>query len=97
MIKEKDLIGQLEKFPIQVVKKMLERQVQQGNAENVRVFQECNYADKSMGGFTWSNTLEGVYFWNDVISHRNFEVFFEKYPELYSEVWIRVLKIEVKK
>lgn len=89
MITEKDLIGQLKGFPIQVVKKMLERQVQQGNPENVCIFQKYYSSDMTMGGFTWEYTPEGGDFWAEVISKRNFEVFFEKYPELNSEVWIR--------
>lgn len=89
MITEKDLIGQLEEFPIQVVKKMLERQVQQGNPENVCIFQKYSSSDMTMGGFTWEDTPEGNPFWTDVIHNHKFEVFFEKYPELNSEVWIR--------
>lgn len=92
MITEKDLIGQLERFPIQVVKKMLERQVQQGNPENVRIFQHYCSSDSRMKGFNWTDTPEGGDFWADVISSHNFEVFFKKYPELRSEVWIRGVK-----
>lgn len=89
MITEKDLIKQLEGFPIQVVELMLKRQVQQGNLENVCIFQNYSSADKSMNGFNWANTPEGGDFWTDVIHNHKFEVFFEKYPELNSEVWIR--------
>lgn len=92
MITEKDLIGQLEGFPIQVVKKMLERQVQQCNPENICIFQKHCSSDRITGGFNWDNTPEGNYFWCDVISSRNFEVFFKKYPELSNEVWIRGVK-----
>lgn len=92
MITEKDLIGQLEGFPIQVVEKMLERQVQQGNSENVCIFQHYCSSDKDRGGFNWDSTPEGNYFWCDVISSHNFKLFFERYPELSSEVWIRGVK-----
>lgn len=88
MITEKDLIGQLEGFPIQVVEKMLERQVQQGNIENVTIFQHNVAADKSRGGFTWSDTAEDQLFWIAVIGERKFYRFFQKYP-LNSKVWIR--------
>ena len=88
MITEKDLIGQLEGFPIQVVEKMLERQVQQGNIENVTIFQHSVTADKSQGGFTWSDTAENQLFWIAVIDERKFDRFFQKYP-LNSKVWIR--------
>lgn len=89
MITEKDLIGQLKGFPIQVVKKMLERQVQQGNPENVCIFQQYCSSDRTMRGFTWENTPEGGDFWCEVIHNHNFKLFFEKYPELSNEVWIK--------
>lgn len=40
MITQKDLIRQLTGFPIEIVEKMLERQKEQGNKENVEVFQK---------------------------------------------------------
>lgn len=89
MITEKDLIGQLEGFPIQVVEKMLKRQVQQGNPENVCIFQNYSSADKSLSGFDWANTPEGGDFWCEVIHNHKFELFFEKYPKISSEVWIK--------
>lgn len=89
MITEKDLIGQLEGFPIQVVEKMLERQVQQGNIENVIVFQKNRSADNSGRGFTWYHTPEGSDFWTLVISCKEFNTFFKKYPKLDTKVWIR--------
>lgn len=89
MITEKDLIKQLEGFPIRIVEKMLERQVQQGNLENVCIFQNYSSADKSMSGFNWANTPEGSDFWCEVIHQHNFKLFFKKYPELNNEVWIK--------
>lgn len=89
MITGKDLIGQLEGFPIQVVELMLKRQVQQGNPENVRIFQKYRSSDRTMGGFTWEGTPEGGDFWCEVIHNHNFKLFFEKYPELSNEVWIK--------
>lgn len=89
MITEKDLIGRLEGFPIQVVEKMLERQVQQGNIEDITVFQCSISADKIQGGFTWDNTVEKHDFWLEVISNHNFELFFQKYLDLSTKVWIR--------
>ena len=89
MITEKDLIGQLEGFPIQVVKKMLERQVQQGNIEDITVFQREAASDKKQGGFNWRNTVEEHSFWDIIINGHNFELFFKKYPNLSTKVWIR--------
>lgn len=74
-ITEKDLIGQIEGFPIEVVEKMVERQVEQGNPADVTVFQK-----RQLGGFYWDETKEGFFFWRDVIVKKQFARFFEKYP-----------------
>ena len=78
--------GQLEGFPEEVVEKMLDRQVGQGNPRNVGVFEK----NKTVGvrAFSWTNTPEGQYFWDEVIANRNFNLFFEKYPKqsLYPKV-----------
>lgn len=72
--------GQLKGFPQEVVEKMLERQVEQGNKRDVSVF-ECNfYSSKKNGGFDWDKTIEKDGFWTDVIHRKNFSRFFEKYP-----------------
>lgn len=68
--------GQLEGFPKEVIKRMLECQVEQGNKEDVSVVEKCNYA-----GFEWEDTKEGTDFWSQVIFDRNFDLFFEKYPK----------------
>lgn len=82
-ITEKDLIGQIKDFPIEVVEKMIERQVEQGNPADVRVFQ-----DIVTGGFFWNETIEGYDFWCEVILRKNFDLFFEKYPKEEEDYWI---------
>lgn len=72
--------GDLKGFPVEVVEKMLERQVEQGNERDVRVFEEYKYCGKIMGGFRWKDTQEGDSFWNDVLDE-NFELFFQRYPK----------------
>lgn len=88
MITKKDLIEDLKDFPIEVVEKMIERQVGQGNKADVSVFQFRVHSDQSHGGFTWSKTPEGITFWNDV-TKGNFDRFFKKYPKRNTKVYIR--------
>lgn len=73
--------GELKGFPTEVVEKMLERQVDQGNKPKVKVFEKCISADIDGGGFSWINTIEGHDFWNSVLCLQNFDIFFEKYPK----------------
>ena len=71
--------GELSGFPEHVVELMLKRQVEQGNEENVAVFEGCARADKMSGGFDWRDTQEGLVFWDDVIEDRLFDLI-EKTP-----------------
>lgn len=68
--------GQLEGFPTEIVEKMLEKQVEQGNKKDVTIFEECNAT-----GFIWNKTIEGQKFWEKVINYKQFDVFFNKYPK----------------
>ena len=68
--------GQLNGFPTEVVEKMLERQVEQGNKKDVTAFEKCNVIN-----FIWSKTIEGQQFWEKVIINKKFDVFFNKYPK----------------
>lgn len=79
----KDLIGDIKGFPIEVVEKMIERQVEQGDKADVDVFQYT-----ATGGFFWDETTEGCGFWSEVIINKNFDLFFEKYPKKEEDYWI---------
>ena len=68
------------KFPTEVINKMIEMQVEQGNPANAKVFEEAEDADFKEGGFDWENTPDGFYFWQNVIEDENFDLFFSKYP-----------------
>lgn len=87
-ITEKDLIGKIEGFPIEVVKKMIDRQVEAGNCANVEVFQRKSNAAVQLGGFTWSDTPEGNDFWDNIIFEHDFDLFFKKYPKKSNKVYI---------
>lgn len=80
-VKQSDLIGDIKDFPIEVVEKMIEEQVKQGNCPNVGVFQKHISADTVDGGFNWYNTEDGDDFWIEIIDGGNFELFFKKYPK----------------
>ena len=80
-VKQEDLVGQLLDFPIEVVQKMVERQVEQGNKPDVTIFQKERRAPKCDGGFTWDLTIEDERFWYSVIALEMFDIFFERYPK----------------
>ena len=75
-VKKEDLIGEIKDFPIEVVQKMIERQVEQGNEADVTVFQS-----NCWGGFVWEDTDERTDFWVSVIGGGNFDIFFKRYPK----------------
>ena len=82
-VEQSDLVGDIKDFPIEVVEKMIEEQVKQGNYPNIEVFQNSTSADAEDGGFTWSQTDDGDGFWIEVLDGGNFDLFFEKYPKEY--------------
>lgn len=83
IVKQEDLIGEIEDFPIEVVQKMVDYQVEHGNQADVTVFQNKIDMNDVHKGFWWSKTSEGYYFWRDVIQYKGFHVFFEKYPKVF--------------
>lgn len=84
----KDLIGDLENFPIKVVEKMLQRQYEQVGKIDISVFQKYSRSDIQNGGFHWADTVEGHGFWEKVLRYKKFDVFFERYPKLSKNVYI---------
>ena len=73
--------GQLEEFPREIVERMLECQVEQGNPRDVSIFEHYPNADQDSGGFNWRATIEGDDWWSKVIDYKNFDIFFLKYPK----------------
>lgn len=80
-VKPQDLRGEIENFPIEVVQKMCEHQVEQGNRFDASVFAKCPTVGSIADGFYWGSTSEGDDFWECVIIGRKFDLFFEKYPK----------------
>ena len=75
-VKKEDLIGDIKNFPIEVVQKMGDCQVEKGFKADVTKFQICKKY-----GFLWSESKDGQEFWKSVIVDMNFDLFFERYPK----------------
>lgn len=80
IVKPEDLKGEIADFPIEVVQRMVDCQVEQGNKADVSVFQK-NKREGAYGGFHWGATIEGYVFWSIITGGKNFDVFFERYPK----------------
>jgi predicted ribosome-associated RNA-binding protein Tma20 len=78
--------GELEGFPKEIVQKMVERQVEQGNEPDYKVFEEEISAFKKIKGFDWMESKEDYGFWEEVISKKHFNTFYEKYPKTETKV-----------
>ena len=80
-VEQSDLVGRLECFPIEVVQKMVNEQVRQGNKADVLLFQKRVYATRVCGGFDWDRSLIGLKFWMNVLLNEKFDTFFQKYQK----------------
>lgn len=74
-VQEKDLIGDIKGFPIEIVQAMCDEQVKQGNKFNVSVFQRKKNSHKLDWGFSWIEATNSG-FWFDIIMLKNFKKFF---------------------
>lgn len=81
IVKPEDLKGEIFDFPIEVVQRMVDCQVGQGNKADVSVFQECSTKSFLRGGFDWCKTVEGDKFWYEITNNENFNLFFQRYPK----------------
>lgn len=79
-IKKSHLVGEIADFPMEVVERMVYEQVSQRQKINPTVFAIKNSAAPSEGGFSWAMTEDGYAFWEKVIKHKDFDLFFSKYP-----------------
>lgn len=73
--------GQLEGFPREIVERMLECQVEQGNPKDVAVFELYRCTGQRCRGFTWEDTSEGHDFWARILMDGKLDTFFKKYPK----------------
>jgi len=77
--------GEIEGLPAPILKRMMECQVEQGNKADHTVFEKDNWSGHKEGAFMWSDTKEGVSFWVAVLSSKQYQKFFEMYPETKPE------------
>ena len=80
-VTEKDIIGDLKGFPIEVVQKIVDYQVKQGNKADVTVFQKDITSTHGEGGVSWGATQETFDFFQDIVKSKNFNLLFNKYPK----------------
>lgn len=73
--------GQLLHFPIEVIEAMLIEQEKQTGKKDVSIFQKSKTYDSSQGGFDWEKSSMGFTFWDNIIRHRRFDFFFERYKQ----------------
>ena len=90
-VETSDLHGYLLDMPVQVVTKMLERMYDENNYVDIDLMR---HNVTSCAVFNWEVSLEGDDFWNEVINERNYDVFFERYPDRSYPVYIDASKIK---
>ena len=73
-VKKKHLIGEIADFPRRVVQAMVDEQVRQGNPADPSVFERARDADKSQGGFAWTESALGRDSWVKIISWKKFHL-----------------------
>lgn len=74
--------GLIHDFPKDILEKMMQNQMNQGNPADATVFEEKRDKQLDDGGFNWKDTPEGENFWFQVIVSKNFQMFFDRYPEV---------------
>ena len=77
-VKKKHLVGQISDFPKRVVQAMVDEQVRQGNPADPRVFARALNACKDEGGFTWTSSILGCFFWADIVWGKKFHLILKR-------------------
>lgn len=87
IISEKDLVGDLSDFPLEIVCRMVYNAVLEGNSydKSKKAFADSAVVSKYNGGFNWDRSSEGFDFWNSVIISEDFKNYFNKYPKCKGE------------
>ena len=76
-----DCVGALSSIPIHIVQIMLLRQKEQTGEACLAAFQMKGVAiGANQGGFNWDQTPEGSAFWHEVLTHHEYDLFYQKYP-----------------
>lgn len=70
-------------YPIEIVNKMLQYQYTQGGIIGLEVFKTKGPdTNKSLGGFNWNETDEGVKFWSRIFNKKDFNYFFQYHNDI---------------
>jgi len=70
-----------DELPIEIQQKILYYQEKQGNSRNPNIFRHDIETGSIDGGFTWRDTEEGHNFWVNILYSREYNEFYELYPE----------------
>ena len=72
----------LEEHP-QIMKLIYER-VHDRNKHSIREFELClnAYTRGNGGSFGWANTVEGSFFWSELFTTENVNIFYKLYPKI---------------
>ena len=73
-------------YPPEVIELMLQRQEEQGNPKSIKRFLNRIRASSASGGFNWGDTREDRNFWNEVLVHKNFKLFYRRYPTIQNNI-----------
>lgn len=79
IVKPEDLKEKIKDFPLEVVQRMVNCHIEQYGEIDLKDIILASVIPEGL--FEWSKTQEGQEFWNDVINHENFDLFFKKYPK----------------
>jgi hypothetical protein len=76
-VEEKDLIGAIKDYPLNIAQDMVDEQVKQGNKADIAVF--CKDPRLSMRGrgFDWDKSKKGLEYWTEIIDNNNFEALYK--------------------
>lgn len=72
---QSNLKGDLEIYPVEIVKELLKNQKAQTGKIDISVFENNISASVDQGGFLWSSTEEGHDYWDKIISKKNISEF----------------------
>lgn len=85
-VKESDLKDSIKDIPIEIIQKMVDYQIKQGNEPNIKVFQKDKFSSKRSGGFDWDETDEGKEFWSSILNDKFYIKFYEIYDSLFCKI-----------
>lgn len=72
----------LEKHP--QIMKLIYKRVHDRNKHSIQDFETCldAYNRGNGGSFGWSNSEEGSFFWSELFSTENVNIFYDLYPKI---------------